>query len=231
MAQNLSNDHINLTMLTDFYEITMANGYFANGFKDTIGYFDMFFRKVPDGGGFAIMAGVEQLVNYLSELSFTQEDIDYLRSKHIFREEFLDYLKNFKFTCDVWAVPEGTPIFPGEPIVTVRGPVIQAQFVETMVLLSINHQSLIATKTNRIVRAADGRAVMEFGSRRAQGFDGAIYGAALPAPSATAVSAFRRSAPWRTAGYSFLTANTKRLKRMPKNIRTTVRCSSIHTTY
>ena len=177
MAQNLSNDHINLTMLTDFYEITMANGYFANGFKDTIGYFDMFFRKVPDGGGFAIMAGVEQLVNYLSELSFTQEDIDYLRSKHIFREEFLDYLKNFKFTCDVWAVPEGTPIFPGEPIVTVRGPVIQAQFVETMVLLSINHQSLIATKTNRIVRAADGRAVMEFGSRRAQGFDGAIYGA------------------------------------------------------
>ena len=146
----------------------MANGYFTNGFKDTIGYFDMFFRKVPDGGGFAIMAGVEQLVNYLSELSFTQEDIDYLRSKHIFREEFLDYLKNFKFTCDVWAVPEGTPIFPGEPIVTVRGPVIQAQFVETMVLLSINHQSLIATKTNRIVRAADGRAVMEFGSRRAQ---------------------------------------------------------------
>ena len=177
MAQNLSNDHINLTMLTDFYEITMANGYFANGFKDTIGYFDMFFRKVPDGGGFAIMAGVEQLVNYLSELSFTQEDIDYLRSKRIFREEFLDYLKNFKFTCDVWAVPEGTPIFPGEPIVTVRGPVIQAQFVETMVLLSINHQSLIATKTNRIVRAADGRSVMEFGSRRAQGFDGAIYGA------------------------------------------------------
>lgn len=177
MAQNLSNDHINLTMLTDFYEITMANGYFTNGFKDTIGYFDMFFRKVPDGGGFAIMAGVEQLVNYLSELSFTQEDIDYLRSKHIFREEFLDYLKDFKFTCDVWAVPEGTPIFPGEPIVTVRGPVIQAQFVETMVLLSINHQSLIATKTNRIVRAADGRSVMEFGSRRAQGFDGAIYGA------------------------------------------------------
>ena len=177
MAQNLSNDHINLTMLTDFYEITMANGYFTNGFKDTIGYFDMFFRKVPDGGGFAIMAGVEQLVNYLSELSFTQEDIDYLRSKHIFREEFLDYLKNFKFTCDVWAVPEGTPIFPGEPIVTVRGPVIQAQFVETMVLLSINHQSLIATKTSRIVHAAGGDGVMEFGLRRAQGPDAGIYGA------------------------------------------------------
>ena len=177
MAQNLSNDHVNLTMLTDFYEITMANGYFTNGFKDTIGYFDMFFRKVPDGGGFAIMAGVEQLVNYLSELSFTQEDIDYLRSKHIFREEFLDYLKNFKFTCDVWAVPEGTPIFPGEPIVTVRGPVIQAQFVETMVLLSINHQSLIATKANRVVRAAKGRTVLEFGSRRAQGVDAAVDGA------------------------------------------------------
>ena len=233
MAQNLSNDHINLTMLTDFYEITMANGYFTNGFKDTIGYFDMFFRRVPDGGGFAIMAGVEQLVNYLSELSFTQEDIDYLRSNHIFREEFLDYLKNFKFTCDVWAVPEGTPIFPGEPIVTVRGPVIQAQFVETMVLLSINHQSLIATKTNRIVRAADGRAVMEFGSRRAQGLTVSFMAhvphisaaaSALPAPSATAVSAFRRSAPWRTAGYSFLTANTKHLRRMPRNIRTTARC-------
>ena len=164
-------------MLTDFYEITMANGYFASGFKDTIGYFDMFFRKVPDGGGFAIMAGVEQLVDYLKDLSFTEEDIQYLRSKQIFREEFLEYLRGFKFVCDVWAVPEGTPIFPGEPIVTVRGPVIQAQFIETMILLCINHQSLIATKTNRIVRAANGRAVMEFGSRRAQGFDGAVYGA------------------------------------------------------
>lgn len=167
----------NLTMLTDFYELTMANGYFANEFKDRICYFDMFFRKVPDDGGFAIMAGVEQLVEYLSELRFTEEDIDYLRSKNIFNAEFLEYLKNFKFCCDVWAVPEGTPIFPGEPIITVRGPAIQVQFIETMVLLCINHQSLIATKTNRIVRAAQGRAVMEFGSRRAQGFDGAVYGA------------------------------------------------------
>ena len=167
----------NLTMLTDFYEITMANGYFANGYKDRICYFDMFFRKVPDGGGFAIMAGVEQLVDYLNNLKFTDEDIEYLRGKKIFKEEFLEYLKNFEFSCDVWAVPEGTPIFPGEPIVTVRGPVIQAQFIETMVLLCINHQSLIATKTNRIVRAAQGRAVLEFGSRRAQGFDGAVYGA------------------------------------------------------
>lgn len=167
----------NLTMLTDFYEITMANGYFANGYKDRICYFDMFFRKVPDGGGFAIMAGVEQLVDYLNNLKFTDEDIEYLRSKKLFKEEFLEYLRTFEFSCDVWAVPEGTPIFPGEPIVTVRGPVIQAQFIETMVLLCINHQSLIATKTNRIVRAAQGRAVLEFGSRRAQGFDGAVYGA------------------------------------------------------
>ena len=163
-------------MLTDFYELTMANGYFKNGFKDTIAYFDMFFRKVPDDGGFVIMAGVEQLVEYLSDLKFTKEDIEYLRGKG-FNEEFLDYLANFKFACDVWAVPEGTPIFPGEPIVKVKGPVIQAQFVETMVLLCINHQSLIATKANRVSRAAQGRAVMEFGSRRAQGADGAIYGA------------------------------------------------------
>ncbi|MGN0546409.1 MAG: nicotinate phosphoribosyltransferase [Acutalibacteraceae bacterium] len=173
---NIANSQRNLTMLTDFYELTMANGYFKNGFKDTVAYFDMFFRKVPDDGGFVIMAGVEQLVEYLSDLKFTKEDIEYLRGKG-FNEEFLDYLANFKFACDVWAVPEGTPIFPGEPIVKVKGPVIQAQFVETMVLLCINHQSLIATKANRVSRAAQGRAVMEFGSRRAQGADGAIYGA------------------------------------------------------
>lgn len=177
MSKNFYDKECNLTMLTDFYELTMANGYFANGYQDTICYFDMFFRKVPDDGGFAIMAGVEQLVEYLRNLSFSDEDIEYLASKNIFEGEFLQYLRDFKFTCDVWAIPEGTPIFPGEPIVTVRGPAIQAQFVETMVLLCINHQSLIATKTNRIVRAAQGRAVMEFGSRRAQGFDGAVYGA------------------------------------------------------
>lgn len=168
---------INLTMLTDFYEITMGNGYFENGLKDKIAYFDMFFRKVPDDGGFAIMAGVKQLIEYFESLHFSDEDIEYLKNKKIFDESFLEYLKDFKFTCDVWAVPEGTPIFPGEPIVTVRGPVIQSQFVETMVLLTINHQSLIATKSNRIVRAAQGRPVMEFGSRRAQGYDGAILGA------------------------------------------------------
>ncbi|MGI6189782.1 MAG: nicotinate phosphoribosyltransferase [Caldicoprobacteraceae bacterium] len=167
----------NLTMLTDFYELTMSNGYFQHGMKDTIAYFDMFFRKVPDGGGFAIMAGVEQLIEYLKNLRFTAEDLDYLHSKKIFSPDFLEYLENFQFSCDVWAIPEGTPIFPNEPIVTVVGPVIQAQFVETMVLLSINHQSLIATKANRIVRAAQGRPVMEFGSRRAQSYDGAVLGA------------------------------------------------------
>lgn len=167
----------NLTMLTDFYEITMANGYFEHNLQDTIAYFDMYFRKVPDDGGFAIMTGVEQLVHYLKQLKFESSDIEYLRSKNLFSEGFLNYLSTFKFECDVWAVEEGTPIFPNEPLVTVRGPIIQAQFVETMILLTINHQSLIATKANRIVRAAKGRAVMEFGSRRAQGYDGAIYGA------------------------------------------------------
>ena len=168
---------MNLTMLTDFYELTMANGYFETGMADDIAYFDMFFRRVPDGGGYAIMAGVEQMVDYLKKLKFTDEDIEFLRSKQIFCEDFLEYLRNFKFSCDVWAVPEGTPIFPHEPIVTVRGPVMQAQFVETMILLTINHQSLIATKANRIVRAAKGRSVMEFGTRRDHGADAAIYGA------------------------------------------------------
>ena len=167
----------NLTMLADFYEFTMANGYLESGMEDTIAYFDMFFRSIPDGGGFAIMAGVEQLIGYLKNLKFYDEDIEYFRSKDMFSEEFLEYLKNFEFKCDVWAIPEGTPIFPGEPIVVVRGPIIQAQIIETMVLLTINHQSLIATKSNRIVRAAEGRPVMEFGSRRAQGYEGAILGA------------------------------------------------------
>ena len=173
---NIKNDR-NLTMLVDFYELTMANGYFSNGFENKIAYFDMFFRRVPDGGGYCIMAGVEQLIEYLNNLKFSDEDIKYLRNKNIFSNEFLEYLKNFKFTCDVWAIPEGNPVFPAEPLVVVRGPIIQAQFIETMTLLTINHQTLIATKANRICRAADGRPVMEFGSRRAQGYDGAIYGA------------------------------------------------------
>lgn len=168
---------INLTLLVDFYELTMANGYFESGMENQIAYFDMFFRRVPDEGGFAIMAGLEQLIEYLKNLTFTEEDIEYLRSKELFSENFLNYLKNFKFACDIYAIPEGTPIFPNEPILTVRGPIIQAQFIETMILLSINHQSLIATKSNRIVRAAQGRPVLELGARRAQGADGAILGA------------------------------------------------------
>lgn len=168
---------INPTMLTDFYEFTMTHGFFQEGMKDKIAYFDVFFRENPDNGGFAIMAGVEQAIEYLSNLHFSKEDIEFLKSKGIFSEEYLDFLASFKFECDVWAIPEGTPIFPGEPIMTVRGPVVQAQFVETMLLLIINHQSLIATKANRIVRAADGRPVMEFGSRRAQGSEAAILGA------------------------------------------------------
>ena len=171
------NNKLNLTMLTDFYELTMADGYFETGMSEDIAYFDMFFRKVPDGGGFSIMAGLEQAIDYLKNLKFTEEDIEYLRSKQMFCEDFLNYLRKFEFKCDVWAVPEGTPVFPHEPIVTVRGPVMQAQFIETMILLTINHQSLIATKANRIVRAAKGRPVMEFGTRRAHGAEAAIFGA------------------------------------------------------
>ena len=139
----------NYSMLTDFYEITMANGFFNEGYKDRTVYFDMFFRSVPDDGGFAIMAGVEQVIEYLNNLHFTKEDIDYLRKKNMFSEGFLEYLSNFKFSCDVWAIPEGTPIFPGEPIITVKGPAIEAQFIETMLLLTVNFQTLIATKSNR----------------------------------------------------------------------------------
>ena len=167
----------NLTMLTDFYEITMTNGFFRTGNANKRVYFDMFFRSIPDDGGVAIMAGVEQVINYVKALNFTDGDIAFLREKHMFDEQFLEYLRNFHFECDIWAIPEGTPIFPHEPIVTVSGPAIQAQFIETMILVLVNHQSLIATKANRIVRAAQGRPVMEFGSRRAQGCDGAIYGA------------------------------------------------------
>ena len=155
----------------------MANGYFELGKSDEIAYFDVFFRKVPDGGGFAIAAGLEQVMDYINDLHFTKEDIDFLRTKNIFSEGFLEYLAGFSFTGDIYAVPEGTPIFPNEPIMTVRAPSVEAQFIETFVLLCLNHQSLIATKANRVVRAADGRPVMEFGSRRAQGADGAILGA------------------------------------------------------
>lgn len=168
---------LNMTMLCDFYELTMGNGYFKKGYKDRIVYFDVFFRKVPDNGGFAIAAGLEQLIDYVENLHFTEEDIAFLRSKNLFCEEFLDYLADFHFTGDIYAIPEGTPVFPREPMVVVRAPAIEAQLIETFTLLTINHQSLIATKANRIVTAARGRTVLEFGSRRAQGAEAAIMGA------------------------------------------------------
>ena len=167
----------NLTMIMDLYELTMSNGIFNSDRRNEITYFDMFFRRVPDDGGYAIMAGIEQLIEYMNNLEFSDDDIAYLRGLKLFSDDFIDYLKDFKFTCDVWAMPEGTVIFPHEPIVTVRGPAMQAMMLETMLLLTINHQSLIATKANRITRAADGRPVMEFGARRAHGYGAAYYGA------------------------------------------------------
>ena len=167
----------NLTMLCDFYEFTMSNGYFQNGFYKKNVYFDVFFRKVPDNGGFAIAAGLEQVIDYIKNLHFDEEDINYLRSRGIFDEKFLDYLKDFKFSGDIYAIPEGTPVFPNEPVMTVKAPAIEAQLIETFVLLTLNHQTLIATKANRIVRAAQGKTVIEFGSRRAQGASGAVDGA------------------------------------------------------
>ena len=170
-------DKLNMTMLCDFYELTMGNGYFQTGYKDRICYFDVFFRRVPDGGGFAIAAGLEQLIDYIQNLHFDEQDIAYLRSRNYFSEEFLAYLKDFHFTGDIYAIPERTPVFPREPLVVVRAPAIEAQLIETFTLLTVNHQSLIATKANRICRAARGRTVLEFGSRRAQGADAAIIGA------------------------------------------------------
>lgn len=170
-------EKFNYTMLCDYYELTMGSGYFESGMKDKITYFDLFFRKVPDNGGFAICCGLSQVIEYIKELHFSEEDIAFLRSKNMFSEKFLEYLRGFRFTGDIWAVPEGTVVFPNEPLITVKAPAIEAQLVETFLLLTINHQSMVATKANRIVRAAQGRAVSEFGSRRAHGADAAIYGA------------------------------------------------------
>ena len=167
----------NLTMLCDFYELTMSNGYFTCGMKDKIVYFDVFYRDNPDNGGYAIAAGLEQVVEYINNLYFDEDDIAYLRTKNCFSEEFLDFLKNFSFQGDIWAIPEGTVVFPGEPLMIVRGRAIEAQFIETYILMVLNHQSLIATKASRLTRAAKGRPISEFGSRRAQGADAAILGA------------------------------------------------------
>ncbi|MBR5251756.1 MAG: nicotinate phosphoribosyltransferase [Oscillospiraceae bacterium] len=169
-------DPRNLSILTDFYELTMANGVFKSPLRDVVCVYDVFFRKVPDNGGFAIFCGLEQAIEYLENLSFTQNDIEYLRSRGIFSEEFLAYLADFKFECNVWAMPEGTPVFPKEPMFVIEGPAVQAQLLETALLVLMNHQTLIATKANRIVRSAMGRPVQEFGARRAQGVDGANYG-------------------------------------------------------
>lgn len=170
-------DETNYTMLCDFYQLTMGNGYLRSGYADRTAYFDLFFRKVPDNGGYAVCAGLEQVCEYIENLRFSGEDIDFLRSKGIFSEDFLEYLRDLRFEGDIFAIPEGTPVFPNEPLITVRAPAIQAQLVETMLLLLVNHQSLIATKASRIVRAAEGRAISEFGSRRAQGASGAVLGA------------------------------------------------------
>lgn len=167
----------NLTLLCDFYEFAMANGYFEAGMGEKIVYFDMFYRTVPDNASYSITAGLEQVIDYIENLHFSDEDIDFLRTKKIFHEDFLEYLRNFKFECDVWALREGTVVFPQEPIIIVKGPIMQAQMLETMILLTINHQSMVATKANRIVTAAKGRPVVEFGSRRAQGYTGANLGA------------------------------------------------------
>lgn len=166
-----------LELVEDFYEFTMANGYFQNNMQDKIAYFDLFFRKIPDNGGYAITAGLEQIIDFIKNFHFDDEDINYLKTLNKFDENFLNYLKNLKFTGDIWAIPEGTPVFPYEPLITVKAPIIQAQILETLLLLTINHQSLIATKSSRIVREAKGRSVLEFGSRRAHGVDAAVFGA------------------------------------------------------
>ena len=177
MDYGMWNDRTNMSMLTDFYELTMANGYLNSGNRDKVVFFDMFFRNIPENGGYAVMAGLEQVIDYLSSLKFSEDDLTFLKDNYHFNDEFISYLRDFEFKCDVWAIPEGTVVFPKEPLVKVRGPIIQAQLLETALLCTINHQTLIATKTARIVRAAEGRPVMEFGARRAQGFDASVLGA------------------------------------------------------
>ena len=171
------NEARNITMMMDLYELTMANGYFLQENKDTRVSFDVFYRKNPDGGGFAIFAGLEQIIEYIENMHFEAEDIEYLRSLKLFDERFLSYLADFRFRGDVYAFPEGTVMYPDEPVITVVADLIEAQIVETELLAQVNHQSLIATKARRIVRAAKGRAVSDFGARRAHNNDAAIYGA------------------------------------------------------
>ena len=170
-------DNRKLELVTDFYEFTMSNGFLNKNMVNQIAYFDVFFREIPDNGGYVIFAGLEQIIEYVKNLKFDNEDINYLKSKNIFSNEFLEYLRNFKFTGTIWAIPEGTVVFPNEPLITVKAPLIEAQLLETAMLCLINHQSLIATKSSRIVNAAEGRPVMEFGARRAHSIDAAVFGA------------------------------------------------------
>jgi len=170
-------DNRKLSLVTDFYEFTMSNGFFNNNMDNTIAYFDVFFRQIPDKGGYVIFAGLEQIIEYIQNLKFTKDEIDFLRNTKKFTENFLEYLQNFKFTGSIWAIPEGTVVFPAEPLITVKAPIIEAQLIETFILLIINHQSLIATKSSRIVASAQGKPVMEFGARRAHSVDAAVLGA------------------------------------------------------
>lgn len=189
-------DTRNLTMVMDFYELTMSQVYFSNGNTD-IGVFDLFYRRNPEEGGFCIFAGLDQIIDYVQNLHFEEEQIEYLRSLNMFDEPFLEYLADFKFTGDIWAIPEGTPVFPHEPLVRVKAPLIQAQLLETALLLALNHETLIATKARRIVQAARGKAIMEFGARRAHNFDAAVYGARAAYIAGVAGSATTE------AGYEF----------------------------
>ena len=170
-------DKRKLQLVTDFYEFTMSNGFFVKNMANKNAYFDVFFREIPDNGGYVIFAGLEQIIDYVKNLNFDNTDIEFLKNKNIFSNEFLEYLKNFKFTGTIWAIPEGTVVFPNEPLITVKAPIIEAQLLETAMLCLINHQSLIATKSSRIVNAAKGRPVMEFGARRAHSIDAAVFGA------------------------------------------------------
>lgn len=170
-------DFDKLSLLADFYEFSMGNGFLQNGEKDSIAYFDVFFRKIPDDGGYVVFAGLENVVEYIENLSFDDDEISYLRDNYNLSEDYLNYLKNFEFKCDVWSFEEGETIYPNEPIMIIRGPIIQVQLMETFILLTLNHQSLIATKTKRIVNAAEGIPISEFGSRRAQGYSASLYGA------------------------------------------------------
>ena len=165
----------NCFLMTELYELTMANGLYMSGKADEIAYFDLFFRKVPDNGGFAIFSGLSRIVELIKNIKFSESDLEYLSSIGLC-DGFVNYLRNFKFQCDIWSVPEGTPVFPNEPVIKVRGPILQAQLIETLLLVCMNHQSLIATKANRLVRAAKGTAVAEFGTRRSIGYDSAFYG-------------------------------------------------------